>query len=78
MMKELREAIISAEKTLGIHITGDVAAEVLMYSIRKCQVIEKDASYLPLLFENELLDYYMRAAINVVSEMNSMAAGGVL
>ena len=77
-MFKLREAIISAEQTLGFHITGDVAAEVLMYSIRKCQVIGKDASYLPLLFENELLDFYMRAEINARSAMNSMTAGGAL
>ena len=64
MMYKLREAIINAEQILGIHITGDVAAEVLMYSIRKCKVIGKDSSYLPLLFEHELLDFHMRAAIN--------------
>lgn len=68
MMYKLREAIINAEQILGIHITGDVAAEVLMYSIRKCKCIGKDTSYLPLLFENELLDFHMRAAINARSE----------
>lgn len=63
-MFKLKEAIVNAEQTLGIHITGDVAAEVLMYSIRKCKVIGKDSNYLPLLFETELLDFHMRAAIN--------------
>lgn len=71
MMYKLKEAIVNAEQTLGIHITGDVAAEVLMYAIRKCKCIGKDTSYLPLLFESELLDFHMRAAINT-------RAGGVL
>ena len=77
-MYKLKEAIINAEQILGFHITGDVAAEVLMYSIRKCKCIGKDYSYLPLLFETELLDFHMRAAINAMSERNSRQLGGVV
>lgn len=76
MMYKLKEAIINAEQILGVHITGDVAAEVLMYSIRKCKVIGKDSSYLPLLFEHELLDFHMRAEINAMSV--ARAVGGAL
>lgn len=67
-MYKLKEAICNAEQILGFHITGDVAAEVLMYSIKKCKVTGRDSSYLPLLFETELLDFHMRAAINARTE----------
>ena len=76
MMYKLKEAIINAEQTIGHPVTGDVAAEVLMYAIRKCKVIGKDSSYLPLLFENELLDFYMRAEIN--ARAKDMALGGMV
>lgn len=67
MMKRLREAIISAEKTLGFQIAAEDAAEVLMYTVRKCKVSGKGADYLPILFETELLDHFFRAAINACS-----------
>lgn len=69
MMKELREALESAERTLGIKIDAEIAAEVLLYTVRKCQVQQQEASYLPILFETELLDHYMRMAINARTEM---------
>lgn len=72
MMKELRNAIISAEKVLGFQIAPEIATEVLMYTVRKCKVSGKGADYLPILFENELLDYFIRAAIN------ARAMGGVV
>ena len=75
-MYKLKEAIINAEQILGVHITGDVAAEVLMYAIRKCKCIGKDSSYLPLLFESELLDFYMRAEINARAVARTL--GGVV
>ena len=64
MMKELRAAILRAEETLGFQISGDDAAEVLMYAVRKCKVIGKDIDYLPILFETELLDHFFRMAVN--------------
>ena len=64
MMEELREAIVKAEKALGFQIASEDAAEVLMYAVHKCKVIGKDASYLPLLYETELLDHFFRMAIN--------------
>lgn len=77
-MYKLKEAIINAEQILGFHISGDVAAEVLMYAIRKCKLIGKDSNYLPLLFETELLDFHMRAAVNARTERNSVVLGGVV
>ena len=77
-MYKLKEAVSNAEQILGFHITGDVAAEVLMYAIRKCKVIGRDSSYLPLLFETELLDFHMRAAVNSRSERNAIVLGGAV
>lgn len=67
---ELEEARARAENTLGFKIPDEVAEEVLSYAERKCAVVRKPKSYLPLLYENELTDYFMRLAINLKGEMN--------
>lgn len=69
-MSEIEEARAAAEETLGFSIPEDVAAEVLTYARRKCSEIGKPDSYLPLLYENELTDYYMRLAVNLKGGMN--------
>ena len=71
-MKEIREAILRAEKELGFEIAGEDADEVLMYSVQKCKAIKKDMSYLPILYENELRDYFFRLAINSASERKAV------
>ncbi|MBR2890415.1 MAG: hypothetical protein IKC09_09095 [Oscillospiraceae bacterium] len=63
-------AIESAEKTLGFTIPEEVWVEVLGYSVQKLEYIKKPQSYLPILFENELTDYYSRMAINLRGAMN--------
>ena len=45
-----------------------VATSVLWYARRKCELAEQPESYLPLLYETELTDYYMRLAINLKGE----------
>ncbi len=55
----------AAEKALGFHIPDNIAEEVLDYAKRKCEQNRKPDSYLPLLYENELTDYFMRLAINL-------------
>lgn len=62
----------TAEARLGFEIPSEVAAEVLEYSIRKCEANGKDDDYLPSLFENELWDYYMMMAINLRGCENSV------
>ena len=64
-MDQIREARKAAEKTLGFSVPDEVADEVLAYAKRKCSVSGKPDSYLPLLYENELTDYFMRKAINL-------------
>ena len=66
---ELLEAKQAAEEHIGFEIPDDVAWQVLNYSIRKCEVNGKGADYLPILFENELHDYYTRLAINLKGAM---------
>ena len=43
---------------------------MLTYAKRKCELNHKPDEYLPLLYENELTDYFMRLAINLRGEMN--------
>lgn len=67
---EIKKARVSAEKKLGFEIPDEVADEVLRYADRKCRLNSKPKSYLPLLYENELTDYYARLLINMRGEMN--------
>jgi hypothetical protein len=60
----------AAEKTLGFHIPDNIAEEVLDYAKRKCEQNRKPDSYLPLLYENELTDYFVRLAINLRGGMS--------
>ncbi len=60
----------AAEDTLGFASDDETAEEVRAYAKRKCELNHKPDSYLPLLYENELTDYFMRLAINLRGEMN--------
>ena len=65
MKADIEEAVANAEETVGFQIPKDVADAVLDYAKRKCTVCRHPDSYLPLLYENELTDYYMWKAINM-------------
>ena len=67
---DLAKAKTAAEEHLGFEIPEDVAGQVLAYSCRKCMVNGKGTDYLPVLYENELRDYYMRLSINLKGAMN--------
>lgn len=69
-MEQINEARKAAEITLGFPIPEEVADEVLAFAKRKCTVSGQPDSYLPLLYENELTDFFMRAAINQRGGMN--------
>ena len=58
----------AAEETLGFRIPEVVATSVLWYARRKCELAGQPESYLPLLYETELTDHYMRMAINQKGE----------
>ena len=59
MADTISTARAAAEVTLGFCIPDHIAEEVLAYAKRKCDLNRKPESYLPLLHENELTDYYM-------------------
>lgn len=65
MTGEVDAARAAAERILGFRIPDRIAEEVLAHTKRKCALNRKPDSYLPLLYENELTDYYMRLEINV-------------
>lgn len=65
---KLAEARQAAETSLGFKIPDVVATSVLWYARRKCELAEQPEIYLPLLYETELTDYYMRLAINLKGE----------
>ena len=67
---EILKARVAAERTLGFAIDDETAHDVLAHAKRKCELNHKPDSYLPLLYENELTDYFMRLAINLRGEMN--------
>lgn len=69
-MSQIEAARAAAEETLGFSISDETADKILAYAKRKCSVSGKPESYLPLLYENELTDHFMRMAINMRGEMN--------
>ena len=72
MEYEILKARESAERTLGFVIDDETAEEVLDYAKRKCELNHKPDEYLPLLYENEMTDYFMRLAINLRGGMSNV------
>ena len=70
MTEKIVEAIYAAEEQLGRKIPEGVWLEVLGRSYRKLDYIKKPIEYLPILFQNELTDYYARLEINLKGAAN--------
>jgi hypothetical protein len=70
MTKEIVGAIEAAEKKLGFRIPEGVWLDVLHCSYQKLTHIKKPVDYLPILFQNELTDYYARLEINLKGVVN--------
>lgn len=68
--EELVDILFDTQRRL--HYTFDVmdVYDIMIYTIRKCELNGKDETYLPLLFENELRDHVMREQINLRGRMN--------
>lgn len=60
------------EKTGYIFDEAEVR-DVFAYTVRKCEINRKGPDYIPILFENELRDYLMRAYINMRGKQNRRA-----
>lgn len=68
-LKRIAEFRKIAEAVLGFSVPDSVVEDTLNYSVEKLQYIrqrqpEYKHTYLPLLFENEIRDYYMRTGIS--------------
>lgn len=70
MTKKIVGALEAAEQELGVRIPEDVWVEVLIYSQQKLEYIKKPIEYLPILFQNELTDFYARLEINLKGVAN--------
>lgn len=71
LTKELRGAVKKAEEALGVKVPEKLILDVLVYARRKLDGIkmrypEYTDAYLPILFENEIRDCYMRGYINTI------------
>ena len=71
---ELRTAVIKAEAAIGTLLPEQFIDTTLAYTQRKLQVILNntpgyDDAYLPVLFENELVDQYTRQRLTFISRL---------
>ena len=65
MNEEIKRAINAAEQLIGFQVPAFELDNIMAYCKRKLAYIRKDESYLPLLLETEIVDYYMAMAINL-------------
>lgn len=72
MTEKIVQAIEKVENLLGLRIPERVWVDVLQYSVQKLQAIGKPETYLPVLFQNELADYYTRMDINMKGAVNNV------
>ena len=65
-----REAIMNivaeVEKELNLTFGPEEIREVLGYTIRKAKIAGQGESYIPLLFEDELRNFAIRDAVNLL------------
>lgn len=66
----LADAVLAAEIRARRPFDIMTVYEVLKYSLRKLEVIGKGMDYLPLLYEDELVQYAERERINQRGELN--------
>ena len=65
MNEEIKRAINAAEKQIGFKVLDFELENIMAYCKRKLVYIRKDESYLPLLLETEIVDYFTAMAINL-------------
>lgn len=63
-----------------IGIDREDAVEILAYCNRKMDVakIENREEYLPLLFKDEIGNYFFREAVNVTTMLRQLGKGGIV
>ena len=70
---EFDDIVKQVEDKTGYIFEESEVREVFAYTLRKCEINGKGPDYVPILFENELRDYLMRAYINIRGEQNRKA-----
>lgn len=70
---EFDDIVKQVENKTGYIFDESEVREVFAYTLRKCEINGKGSDYVPILFENELRDYLMRAYINIKGEQNRRA-----
>lgn len=70
---EFDDIVKQVEDKTGYIFDESEVREVFAYTLRKCEINDKGADYVSILFENELRDYLMRAYINLKGEENRRA-----
>lgn len=70
---EIQSIASGVEEKLGWVFTPEEVEDVLKYTVRKATLNHKGEDYIPILFENELRDSVMRAAINYMGRKNLCA-----
>lgn len=70
---EFDDIVKQVENKAGYIFDESEVREVFAYTLRKCEINGKGPDYVPILFENELRDYLMRAYINIKGEQNRRA-----
>lgn len=70
---EFDDIVKQVEDKTGYIFDDSEVRDVFAYTLRKCEINKKGPDYVPILFENELRDYLMRAHINMRGEQNRKA-----
>lgn len=65
MNEEIKRAINAAEELIGFKVMDYELENIMSYCKRKLAYIQRDESYLPLLLETEIVDYFTAMAINL-------------
>lgn len=68
MEKELIKSRENAEKKIGFELLEKDAQEILEYTKRKLKVIKKEDDYLPILYEQTIVDTVTRRVFNYIRE----------
>ena len=73
------EKIVAEYLSQGIHISQELVDYLMWFCDRKMEVakIENKEEYLPLLFEDEIRNYFFREAVNAKTILRQLEKEGI-
>lgn len=71
--EELADVVMRVQNRTGYVFDVWDIYDVARHTVRKADLNGKDEAYVPILFENELEDFLMRAEINEMGRINLCA-----